>query len=93
MSAPTSATAAGVAGGASGSSSAIVDAELAWTTDSCRTFLLTNDTVSTAIQDVGKVNMKSHSREIVYPQVKKLAGKFYDNFCEKGCWNLPPNKS
>jgi hypothetical protein len=79
--------------GASGCRGAIVDAELTYITDSCRTFLLPNDTVLAAIQDVGKVSIKSDPREIVYPLVKKLAGKFHDNFHEKGFLNLPANKS
>jgi hypothetical protein len=89
----TSVISAGVAKGASGSSSGIADAELTWTSYSCRIFLLPNDTILTATQDVGKVSTKSDSREIVYPQVKKVAGKFYDNFHEKGFPNLPANKS
>ncbi len=60
------------------------DAETGWTTDKCINFLLPNTVVLTAIQDVGKISTKSDSREIVYPLVKKLAGKFYDHFRDNG---------
>ena len=69
------------------------DAETGWTTDKCINFLLPNTVDLTTIQDVGKISTKSDSREIVYPLVKKLAGKFYDHFRDNGFPNLPANKS
>ena len=56
-------------------------------------FLLPNDVILNSIQDVGKVSNKSNAREIEYPNIKKVAGKFFDEFSAKSFPNLPVNKS